>query len=662
MASSTKKRLGQYFSGYMVAELLVSLCSLVGSETVIDPMAGSGDMLRAAVKFGIPVCNLGGIEIDKDAACLCDHNLGIGTVTVGDAFSLAPYESLKYSSWDLVVTNPPYVRYQSMSHGMDDGIMLKNASETRNGLSQMVDALTNLSKEEKKGFQRVIRNYSGLSDLAVPSWLLCSALVKQGGTLAMVVPEAWMKRDYALPVKYLLLKFFDILFIVEDLNAAWFPDALIKTNLVVAKRSTMYDNPLLRTGEQYSHIKLSSTLKGKKSLVDNLLFDGQQGESAFASLVGSPVNVEGDGYELKRVFIEDFISGMAATQGFGKMMGKLEPQYVAPRTSSIPKEIRDAIDMPDFRFHAVDLAAWGIYIGQGLRTGANKFFYTELSGSESMFDTVRVDSDLGGETICVSGKYLVPAIRYQADAEGEYSIRKEMLRHRLLYLDEGFFNNDGTLRSDLDKPLSDYLLRAGEHRFLIDGKKVRFCDLSAVKPNTRKRIVDGQTVQRHWFMLPTLAKRHLPQLCLSRVNYKKPRCLAVEDGIVVDANFSTLWSGSQDNRLTYAVLALMNSSWVTAYLECIASIMGGGALKVEATHLRQIMVPKPSEALLTALFDLGKQLSDGEADNSNHILSKIDELVLNELTGHHSSDKRSNGLQALIQSKLNARNRQGGRK
>ena len=32
----------------------------------------------------------------------------------------------------------------------------------------------------------------------------------------MVVPESWISRDYSLSIKYMLMKLFDIEYIVED--------------------------------------------------------------------------------------------------------------------------------------------------------------------------------------------------------------------------------------------------------------------------------------------------------------------------------------------------------------------------------------------------------------------------------------------------------------
>jgi len=233
---ATRKRLGQYFSGYKVADLLIELCAPTEDELVIDPMAGTGDMLMAAIRRGVLAENTSGIEIEPYVGDLCRRNIPSGNIYIGDAFSLDPYLAFRRSAWDLVVTNPPYVRYQSLGDYKIDGLRLKNAKETRRSLGEIVRGLTHLNDDEKTCFRRIIQNYSGLSDLAVPSWILCAALTQVGGRLAMVVPESWMSRDYAVAIKYMLLKFFHLEYIVEDLDSVWFPDAMVKTNLLVANR------------------------------------------------------------------------------------------------------------------------------------------------------------------------------------------------------------------------------------------------------------------------------------------------------------------------------------------------------------------------------------------------------------------------------------------
>jgi hypothetical protein len=52
----------------------------------------------------------------------------------------------------------------------------------------------------------------------------------------MVVADTWLSRDYAAPVLYALRRFFEIEHVVEDAEAAWFADVMVRTTLVVARR------------------------------------------------------------------------------------------------------------------------------------------------------------------------------------------------------------------------------------------------------------------------------------------------------------------------------------------------------------------------------------------------------------------------------------------
>lgn len=652
-----KKQLGQYFSGDKVAELLVSLCNLTGNETVIDPMLGVGDMLDAVIKSGVQKENVYGIEIDKNAAIIGNEKLQSDKIIVGDAFSLTSYKTFDRTSWDVVITNPPYVRYQTMSENFNSEIKLKNATEVRNGLKKIVDSLCHLTPNEKKCFQRIINNYSGLSDLAVPSWIMCAALVNQGGTLAMVVPESWLNRNYAITIKYLLLKFFNIHFIVEDLNATWFSNAQIKTNLIVAQRTAIQSEPLSRKNEEYSHLRLSSKTIGESSLVENLEYIGLKGQEALKSVVISKTDAIGDGFELKRIGTSDFISNMANTQGFRKIIHELEPEYSFEHMNVLfPKDIQDAIGLNN-QSETVDITAWGFNVGQGLRTGANKFFYTELIGVDNDFDILNPDKELNKSPINVSQKYSIPSLRYQSDSESRFFVSKNMISHRLLYISESFYNFNGEVANVADTHLAEYIESIENCKMKINGKSTNFSELSAVKPNTRKVIVDGKPLQRYWFMLPQLANRHLPQLCIARVNYKSPRCLMVENGVVVDANFSTLWTGDLNEQQIYAMFAILNSSWTQAYFECIASVMGGGALKVEATHLRQIRLPTPTSDLVSSLSCLGKQLTKNNSHENESVLLSIDNLVLGALYNVVDLNKYTNNLRELIHSKLESRSK-----
>ncbi|HHX68697.1 MAG TPA: hypothetical protein GX708_11670, partial [Gallicola sp.] len=533
--------------------------------------------------YGVPSANVCGIEIDPDVGLKCKEKISSGKVYIGDAFSLEPYSFFEQKAWDLVITNPPYVRYQTIGNYESRGIILKNATQIRHSLSKIINALDHLSEEEKRCFQKIIKHYSGLSDLAVPAWILCAALTKHNGQLAMVVPESWISRDYALTIKYMLLKFFDIKYIVEDLNSVWFPDAMVKTNLIVARRVKFRNCIQDIEDEKYKYIRLNSTLAGETSFIEKLSYDGQIGRKAFHNLLYSDKDVSVNGFELKHIPTSDFMSEMAASPIFNRLLSKLEPRSQSSiSAATIPKELRDVFG-DDFQpCKLTEFRSWGFQVGQGLRTGANKFFYAKVIKTEGDTDYLKVDSIFGDKIIPVSHTYSLPVLRYQSELADSFVVSNKILAHRLLYIQEDFFTAYGNIKNLSDAPLYKHIIEAEHMNIYSGGKATRFPELSAVKPNIRS--ANGNSKQRFWFMLPKLAKRHLPQLCIARVNHKNVKCyLVAQDGIVVDANFSTLWTDSVDKRKVYAIFALMNSLLVRAYLESIAAVMGGGALKIEAS-------------------------------------------------------------------------------
>ena len=617
MSVSTKKRLGQYFSGDMIADVLVSISNPSADADVIDPMAGSGDMLAAASRFGVPTSKLYGVEIDTDVALQCEARNIHSKVINSDAFSLDYFESFGKTSWDLVITNPPYVRYQSLATSEGSHVKIKTSKEIRDGLCDVIRKLNHLSNEDKNYFLEIADSYSGLSDLAVPSWILCAALVKDGGTLAMVVPESWINRDYAVSIKYLLLKLFDIQCVIEDINAAWFADALVKTNLVVAKRVPLKSCIQKAANQTFRQIRLSSKLIGETSLVDKLCYHKTLGLDALRHLINS--DEKGDGFESKSVSLENFVSNVLASKHFSKV-SKATLKNTRQKVN-IPDDLAKVIKPLSTR-EMTNLDSWNFTVGQGLRTGANKFFYAECSSSNNDFEWLRVNDTIQLENVCIPKVYSLPTLRYQSDISDKYKASADMLAHRLIYIYENVFDTHNNPINNEHKPLANYINAADRVTFLKGGKATRFRDLSAVKPNIRS---DGS---RNWYMLPMLSRRHQPQLCMSRVNYKSPRCLFVQEGVIVDANFSTLWTESKDLRLTYALLALLNSQYVQACLEINAAIMGGGALKVEATHIRAIPVPIPNEKIIALLHPLGEQLSQVDTSSSAGILRQIDEVIL----------------------------------
>ena len=153
----------------------------------------------------------------------------------------------------------------------------------------------------------------------------------------------------------------------------------------------------------------------------------------------------------------------------------------------------------------------------------------------------------------------------------------------------------------------------------------RFQDLSAVKPNER---IDSMGNKRFWYMLPPLARRHLPDLCMTRINSTTTECILVEQDhkapTIVDANMITLWG--EDSDRIFIAFALLNSSWCKCFLECSCTVMGAGALKVESSHLRKLQIPVLDAEDQAEMIVLGKRLYE-EKQLSSELQVAIDEVV-----------------------------------
>ena len=242
LPSAQRKRLGQHFSGLQVGRLLTHLALDKHIRTVLDPMAGTGDLLdatwEAAAECGVALDCIDGVEIDGPTAAVCRdrmrgllagvHNAPKSEVIVANAFDAAAEERLAHSQYDLVITNPPYVRYQGRA---DQGTC---AGSIRRQLHRVL--VKRQTGPDAPVWRAAADGFSGLADLSIPAWLLAAALVRSGGRLALVVPATWRSRDYADVVRLLMSHCFEVERVVEGPRSAWFADALVCTHLVVARR------------------------------------------------------------------------------------------------------------------------------------------------------------------------------------------------------------------------------------------------------------------------------------------------------------------------------------------------------------------------------------------------------------------------------------------
>jgi hypothetical protein len=672
-----KKRLGQYFTGVSLARLLAALGGADTASAAIDPMVGTGDMLIGCLEHGAKPAVLAGIEIDPGAHTTCLERLAEGevadsTVLCGSAFSAATIRDLPTTSWDLCITNPPYVRYQSTSRATGGEVRLPSATEIRQGLIASIDELDALDDEDKRLFRELAKGYSGLADLAVPSWILCAGLVKVGGTLAMLVPTTWLSRDYAFPIRYLLSRWFDMRFVVEDADAAWFDEALVRTTLVVATRVNRRESAF-RPAENdgYLHVDIGRQLADDRSLVGAAYPGEMDPDLAFVA--------EAEEWRTRR-----FVPKRAGLGGYwvpaGHVSGTLErtaqgaewlstvestaasPPTARPTRVDLPLPLATALGThtPDW---CLTLEELGWRVGQGLRTGANQFFYVDLVETSVDGELVRVADALGGGDVVVPRDALEPVLRRQAELPDGFAVRSVELRGRALAFQGYALSEDVELAPGIYRPmargLGDHVRHAATVNVGNDEEPKLIPDLSAVAPNARRPNPARPTVvARFWYQLPAFTDRHRPSLALARVNHGHPRTY-LNDGrsAIIDANFSTLWPDPEALVDDLALLAVLNSVWTYAAMEAGCTVLGGGALKVEASHLRRLPIPNVSSAAWCTLSNLGQQLRTSAPSGLAALLAQIDELVTVELVGAEEAPAVLGRVRRLAAERLSGRSR-----
>lgn len=610
LSDITRKRIGQFFTGVPLGRLLAALADAPSAESVIDPMSGSGDMIAATLSLN-PDAEAAAIEIEPGTAQLAAERLGRDVAVIcGNAFDPGSWAGLR-DEWDLVITNPPYVRYQVGSAPGEDGLDVPSAERIRAGLIEQIESSTNLDPDERVAFLHCARTYSGLSDLAVPSWLLCASKVATGGRLALVVPNTWLSRDYAAPVLYVIRRLFDLECIVEDGDAAWFSDALVRTTLVVARRSK--DKGTAFGPHTHLRIALPGSLADARSIVATPFPDTPCPELEFARAVTEAREGSRDdivtGVAARVSDESDLVEGLRAAKTSESW--PCTEQVNHPR-NPVPEILRLALPPTDCELLTLEELGW--QVGQGIRTGANDFFYvTRLADG-------RYQSPLlPGEPLTLPQDAVLRSVRRQADLPGEGgpAVAWPSSSTYLLRLDQWALPEDIESASgpkpwrQMHGDLARLTRLAASHAYIRGNQSVLLPNLSAVRTNIRAGSGGQQRPARFWYHLPPLAPRHRPYIYLARVNGGRPLAFVNADDRVVDANFSTLWPVAPDALRTPVMLSLLRTSWAHAFLETTGTILGGGALKVEATHLRRVVFPKPIGASGDALFELGDQLVSG---------------------------------------------------
>lgn len=584
MKVNRKKLLGQFFSGSKIAEMIEELVPAQSISSAIDPMCGIGDLLLPYADID----DVTGIEIDKQLRKTIMDRLPNIECICGNAFSAQTLSRLKSEGYDLVVANPPYVRKE----------LIGKAEETKFSLADIIcnlhfftDEFNTLNDIEKEMMHCAIDKISGLSDLSIPAWLLCIILVSRNGKFAIVLPNSWLSREYSQPVLELVDNLFDVNYIINDVNGVWFKEyAQVRTSIIIASR------------------KPSSSIGA--SIVD--LYEKAQNRT---SLYGNITNITNFA-----TFIEDGVSipNVCEIKHLSKSsITNIQAEKLGDCISSYSSKSNEYTKMPS-------LDEVGLKISQGLRTGANGFFYLKRV-IEGVYK-----SNISADYIRHQDDYLLPVIQGQSDLTEKYSVNTD-LNVFLLNIQDALTQHDFD-NTEEEHKTGYKILPIDIQQYISDSEclKIRgnlIPTLSSVKTNVSK---PKKGLYRFWYMIPKLQSRHTAKIFIPRVNSSSVTAYKCEiENAVIDANFSTIDNSNNCIWTNDVLVAILNSTWCQVQYEQLGTVMGGGALKLEAVQLRKVKIPFLSKNVLSELDRLGGELCKCDITNQSNLLDQVDLHILN---------------------------------
>ena len=182
---------GGYYTPNMITEYITEWAVRSSKDTVLEPSCGDGSFLEAASiqlrRLGCPTESLPsqilGIELDPYEARKAAQYPA--TVINEDYFS---YYSAHDACYDVVIGNPPFIRYQNFHE------------EYRRIAFELM---------QKEGFQP-----NRLTNIWLPFLLLSCKKLTENGRIGMVIPAELFQVDYAAEARSFLSEFFDSLVLI----------------------------------------------------------------------------------------------------------------------------------------------------------------------------------------------------------------------------------------------------------------------------------------------------------------------------------------------------------------------------------------------------------------------------------------------------------------
>lgn len=201
----------QFFTPPHIVDFIVSACQPYIGGDICDPASGTGGFLSRIARHQINYSSLTSIEIDERLSWVSGINMllheakNIKTFFWPNGGTLSDEASQFFSSFDAIITNPPFG-------------------------SDFTDL--NLLETFKLGKGRASRR-RGILFIE-----RCHALLRDRGTLAIIIDEGVLNLSHATDVRQFIIKNFDLKAVISLPETAFMPYATVNASILIMSKKT----------------------------------------------------------------------------------------------------------------------------------------------------------------------------------------------------------------------------------------------------------------------------------------------------------------------------------------------------------------------------------------------------------------------------------------
>jgi hypothetical protein len=205
----------QFFTPPEIVNFIVSICAPFIHGDICDPASGTGGFLASIARRDLDYTSLTSIEIDERLAWVSGMNMmlhdgrAIKTVCLPNGGTLGEAATSYFGRFDAILTNPPF-----------------GSDFTDRGALEML-VLGEGRTSRRRGVLFIER---------------CHSLLKEGGTLAIILDEGVLNLSHATDVRRFITDNFDIKAVMSLPETAFMPYAAVNASILILKKRKSTDN------------------------------------------------------------------------------------------------------------------------------------------------------------------------------------------------------------------------------------------------------------------------------------------------------------------------------------------------------------------------------------------------------------------------------------